>query len=109
MFPFSNLFILFEQTYLQRKTPAKLERMKQRKDYLEGWNPFFLLPLDLRREVTWCENQKWQKTTEVNLESLLNNTPTALRKKLRPYLCKDMLEKVSCICINYTTAVVWFH
>ncbi|KAH0460378.1 hypothetical protein IEQ34_011041 [Dendrobium chrysotoxum] len=82
------------QTYLQ-STTVRVEEMRMKRRDSEQWMSHRLLPESLRDRIRRHEQYRWQETSGVDEESLLQNLPKDLRREVKRHLCLALLKRVA--------------
>ncbi|KAK2654109.1 hypothetical protein Ddye_013965 [Dipteronia dyeriana] len=81
------------QLYLQSET-AKSEEMKLKVREIEQWTTFKKLSDNLRLQVQKYQQHVWRETKGVDVQNLLNNLPSDLRRNIKRELCLKIIKKV---------------
>ncbi|TXG71130.1 hypothetical protein EZV62_006065 [Acer yangbiense] len=81
------------QLYLQSET-TKSEEMKLKVREIEQWTTFKKLPENLRLQVKKYQQHVWRETKGVDVQNLLNNLPSDLRRNIKRELCLELIKKV---------------
>ncbi|KAK4839183.1 hypothetical protein QYF36_019888 [Acer negundo] len=81
------------QLYLQSET-TKSEEMKLKVREIEQWTTFKKLPENLRLQVQKYQQHVWRETKGVDVQNLLNNLPSDLRRNIKRELCLKLIKKV---------------
>ncbi|KAK0598195.1 hypothetical protein LWI29_032468 [Acer saccharum] len=68
--------------------------MKLKVREIEHWATFKKLPMNLRQQVKKYQRHVWRETKGVDVQNLLNNLPSDLRKNIKRNLCLKLIKKV---------------
>lgn len=75
-----------------RETASKKKEIKHK---LDQWKPLERLSGELKKKIKKSLPGKMQKTTDVNLENVLNNLTEELKRKAKQQLFLPLLKQVS--------------